>query len=453
MAKQGTILVVDDNKAVLNALEMLLAGVFREVITLRTPNQIEAILESGRVDVVLLDMNFSAGINTGNEGLYWLSRIKEYAAEIPVVLFTAYADIDLAVRAVKEGATDFVVKPWDNAKLVATLLAAYRLHESRREVEQLKAKEEVLKGQLSPERTVVWGESDVMRRVRQLIEKVAVTDANVLITGENGTGKEIVAREIHALSGRKGEVMISVDMGAITETLFESELFGHVKGAFTDAREDRVGKFEAANKGTLFLDEIGNLSYALQSKLLATLQSRKVIRVGSNKPIDVNIRLICATNSDLPRMVKEGTFREDLLYRINTIHVEVPPLRERGNDILLLAEAFLRDYGRKYRKPDLSFSGETRQRLLGYSWPGNVRELQHTVEKAVIMCDRQVLTPEDFLFKSEPSEMAPLETLEDMEREMIRKALERHEGNLSAVASRLGITRQTLYNKMKKFNL
>lgn len=453
MAKQGTILVVDDNKAVLNALEMLLAGVFREVITLRTPNQIEAILESGRVDVVLLDMNFSAGINTGNEGLYWLSRIKEYAAEIPVVLFTAYADIDLAVRAVKEGATDFVVKPWDNAKLVATLLAAYRLHESRREVKQLKAKEEVLKGQLSPERTVVWGESDVMRRVRQLIEKVAVTDANVLITGENGTGKEIVAREIHALSGRKGEVMISVDMGAITETLFESELFGHVKGAFTDAREDRVGKFEAANKGTLFLDEIGNLSYALQSKLLATLQSRKVIRVGSNKPIDVNIRLICATNSDLSRMVKEGTFREDLLYRINTIHVEVPPLRERGNDILLLAEAFLRDYGRKYRKPDLSFSGETRQRLLGYSWPGNVRELQHTVEKAVIMCDRQILTPEDFLFKSEPSEMAPLETLEDMEREMIRKALERHEGNLSAVASRLGITRQTLYNKMKKFNL
>ena len=453
MAKQGTILVVDDNKAVLNALEMLLAGVFREVITLRTPHQIEAILESGRVDVVLLDMNFSAGINTGNEGLYWLSRIKEYAAEIPVVLFTAYADIDLAVRAVKEGATDFVVKPWDNAKLVATLLAAYRLHESRREVKQLKAKEEVLKGQLSPERTVVWGESDVMRRVRQLIEKVAVTDANVLITGENGTGKEIVAREIHALSGRKEEVMISVDMGAITETLFESELFGHVKGAFTDAREDRVGKFEAANKGTLFLDEIGNLSYALQSKLLATLQSRKVIRVGSNKPIDVNIRLICATNSDLPRMVKEGTFREDLLYRINTIHVEVPPLRERGNDILLLAEAFLRDYGRKYRKPDLSFSGETRQRLLGYSWPGNVRELQHTVEKAVIMCDRQVLTPEDFLFKSESGEMAPLETLEDMEREMIRKALERHEGNLSAVASRLGITRQTLYNKMKKFNL
>lgn len=310
MAKQGTILVVDDNKAVLNALEMLLAGVFREVITIRTPepDRGNPRIRSGGRGIV--GYEFLGGINTGNEGLYWLSRIKGYVAEIPVVLFTAYADIDLAVRAVKEGATDFVVKPWDNAKLVATLLAAYRLHESRREVKQLKAKEEVLKGQLSPERTVVWGESDAMRRVRQLIEKVAVTDANVLITGENGTGKEIVAREIHALSGRKGEVMISVDMGAITETLFESELFGHVKGAFTDAREDRVGKFEAANKGTLFLDEIGNLSYVLQSKLLATLQSRKVIRVGSNKPVDVNIRLICATNSDLPRMVKEGTFRK-----------------------------------------------------------------------------------------------------------------------------------------------
>ena len=550
MAKQGTILVVDDNKAVLNALEMLLAGVFREVITLRTPNQIEAILESGRVDVVLLDMNFSAGINTGNEGLYWLSRIKEYAAEIPVVLFTAYADIDLAVRAVKEGATDFVVKPWDNAKLVATLLAAYRLHESRREVKQLKAKEEVLKGQLSPERTVVWGESDVMRRVRQLIEKVAVTDANVLITGENGTGKEIVAREIHALSGRKEEVMISVDMGAITETLFESELFGHVKGAFTDAREDRVGKFEAANKGTLFLDEIGNLSYALQSKLLATLQSRKVIRVGSNKPIDVNIRLICATNSDLPRMVKEGTFREDLLYRINTIHVEVPPLRERGNDILLLAEAFLRDYGRKYRKPDLSFSGETRQRLLGYSWPGNVRELKNITEQISILeqertvdalrlkeylpaqnntlpaltsnpeSDHSFATEREILYKilfdmkkdmndlkhlvydimqkeqtikpePEPSTsivlrnlyetpqseflgQAPPKTvtveknshiedteavveeslsLEEKEKEMIVKALEKNHGKRKLAAQDLGISERTLYRKLKEYDI
>ena len=454
MAKQGTILVVDDNKAVLNALEMLLAGVFREVITIRTPNRIEAILESGRVDVVLLDMNFSAGINTGNEGLYWLSRIKEYAAEIPVVLFTAYADIDLAVRAVKEGATDFVVKPWDNAKLVATLLAAYRLHESRREVKQLKAKEEVLKGQLSSERTVVWGESDAMCRVRQLIEKVAVTDANVLITGENGTGKEIVAREIHALSGRKGEVMISVDMGAITETLFESELFGHVKGAFTDAKEDRAGKFEAANKGTLFLDEIGNLTYSLQSKLLAAIQSRQITRIGSNKPIDIDIRLICATNSNLQEMVAKGTFREDLLYRINTIHIEIPPLRERGNDILQLAESFLRKYGSKYSKGQLYFTKDTQSKLLEYSWPGNVRELQHAIEKAVIMCDEEALKPCDFFFK--PNNEVPAnssKTLEEMEKEMICKAIEHHHGNISAIASQLGITRQTLYNKMKKFGL
>ena len=453
MTKQGTILIVDDNKGVLAAIDMLLSGTFKKVITISNPNRIPAMLETENIDVVLLDMNFSSGINNGNEGIFWLGEIRKISNDLPVVLFTAYADIELAVKTVKEGATDFVVKPWDNAKLIATLLSAYRLRQSQTEVKQLREKEIELKKQLTSGEELIWGDSPVMQQLHRLIEKVASTDANILITGENGTGKEMIAKELHRLSKRNKEVMIGVDMGAITETLFESELFGHVKGAFTDAREDRVGKFEAANKGTLFLDEIGNLSYALQSKLLATLQSRKVIRVGSNKPIDVNIRLICATNSDLPRMVKEGTFREDLLYRINTIHVEVPPLRERGNDILLLAEAFLRDYGRKYRKPDLSFSGETRQRLLGYSWPGNVRELQHTVEKAVIMCDRQVLTPEDFLFKSEPGEMAPLETLEDMEREMIRKALERHEGNLSAVASRLGITRQTLYNKMKKFNL
>ena len=364
MAKQGTILVVDDNKAVLNALEMLLAGVFREVITLRTPNQIEAILESGRVDVVLLDMNFSAGINTGNEGLYWLSRIKEYAAEIPVVLFTAYADIDLAVRAVKEGATDFVVKPWDNAKLVATLLAAYRLHESRREVKQLKAKEEVLKGQLSPERTVVWGESDVMRRVRQLIEKVAVTDANVLITGENGTGKEMLAREIHALSNRKYKEMIAVDMGTITESLFESELFGHIKGSFTDAHADRTGKFEAAEKSTLFLDEIGNLPYHLQAKLLTAIQRRSIVKVGSNTPIPIDIRLICATNRNLQEMVAKGEFREDLLYRINTIHVEIPPLRERKEDIIPLAERFMVHFCKQYDKGDIDGAIETRRYLI-----------------------------------------------------------------------------------------
>lgn len=457
MTKQGTILVVDDNKSVLAALEMLLAGIFKKVITISNPNRILSTLEEENVDVLLLDMNFSAGINTGNEGIFWLGEVRKNFKDLPVVLFTAYADIELAVKAVKEGATDFVVKPWDNAKLVATLLSAYRLKESRSEVKQLREKETVLKKQLNTDNELVWGNSPVMLQLRMLVRKVAATDANVLITGENGTGKEMIARELHAHSNRKGEVMITVDMGAITETLFESELFGSVKGAFTDAKEDRAGKFEAANKGTLFLDEIGNLSYALQSKLLAAIQNRRITRVGSNKPIDTDIRLICATNSNLQQMVGQGTFREDLLYRINTIHLEIPPLRKRGNDILLLADFFLKKYGIKYQKPDIRFSPQTRKQFLEYQWPGNVRELQHSIEKAVIMCDNNFLFPEDFFFKSSPHPVLPnddtLQTLEDMEREMIIQAIERHSGNISAVASQLGITRQTLYNKMKKFGL
>lgn len=457
MTKQGTILVVDDNKSVLAALEMLLAGIFKKVITISNPNRILSTLEGENVDVLLLDMNFSAGINTGNEGIFWLGEVRKNFKDLPVVLFTAYADIELAVKAVKEGATDFVVKPWDNAKLVATLLSAYRLKESRSEVKQLREKETVLKKQLNTDNELVWGNSPVMLQLRMLVRKVAATDANVLITGENGTGKEMIARELHAHSNRKGEVMITVDMGAITETLFESELFGSVKGAFTDAKEDRAGKFEAANKGTLFLDEIGNLSYALQSKLLAAIQNRRITRVGSNKPIDTDIRLICATNSNLQQMVGQGTFREDLLYRINTIHLEIPPLRKRGNDILLLADFFLKKYSVKYQKPDIRFSPQTRKQFLEYQWPGNVRELQHSIEKAVIMCDNNFLFPEDFFFKSSPHPVLPnddtLQTLEDMEREMIIQAIERHSGNISAVASQLGITRQTLYNKMKKFGL
>lgn len=457
MTKQGTILVVDDNKSVLAALEMLLAGIFKKVITISNPNRILSTLEGENVDVLLLDMNFSAGINTGNEGIFWLGEVRKNFKDLPVVLFTAYADIELAVKAVKEGATDFVVKPWDNAKLVATLLSAYRLKESRSEVKQLREKETVLKNQLNTDNELVWGNSPVMLQLRMLVRKVAATDANVLITGENGTGKEMIARELHAHSNRKGEVMITVDMGAITETLFESELFGSVKGAFTDAKEDRAGKFEAANKGTLFLDEIGNLSYALQSKLLAAIQNRRITRVGSNKPIDTDIRLICATNSNLQQMVGQGTFREDLLYRINTIHLEIPPLRKRGNDILLLADFFLKKYAAKYQKPDIRFSPQARKQFLEYQWPGNVRELQHSIEKAVIMCDNNFLFPEDFFFKSSPHPVLPnddtLQTLEDMEREMIIQAIERHSGNISAVASQLGITRQTLYNKMKKFGL
>lgn len=454
MTKQGCILIVDDNKSVLAATEMLLTGIFKKVITISNPNRIPAILTSENIDVVLLDMNFSAGINTGNEGIYWLAEIKKIARELPVVLFTAYADIDLAVKAVKEGATDFVVKPWDNAKLVATLLSAYRLNESRSEVKQLREKEAILKKQINTEKELIWGESAIMQQLHRLVEKVAGTDANILITGENGTGKEMIAKEIHSLSQRRNEVMISVDMGAITETLFESELFGHVKGAFTDAKEDRAGKFEAANKGSLFLDEIGNLTYSLQSKLLAAIQSRKITRVGSNKTIDVDIRLICATNSNLQEMVTNGVFREDLLYRINTIHIEIPPLRKRGNDILLLADFFLRRYEQKYGKKSLTLPPDTQERLLEYPWPGNVRELQHAIEKAVIMCETDTLRPTDFFFKTITSTVDNnVNTLEEMEKEMIRKAIERNEGNVSTIATQLGITRQTLYNKMKKFGL
>lgn len=454
MAKKGIILVVDDNKSVLTAVELLLGSYFEKVITLSVPDRIPVILKAERVDVILLDMNFSAAINTGNEGLYWLSRIKEQVPEIPVVLFTAYADIELAVKAVKEGATDFVVKPWDNAKLVATLLSAYRLRESQDEVKQLKEEKNILKSQLNSEPSMLWGSSPAMMQVYNLVSKVAKTDANILITGENGTGKEMIAREIHRLSNRSSEVMISVDMGAVTETLFESELFGHVKGAFTDAKEDRAGKFEAANKGTLFLDEIGNLSYALQAKLLTVLQSRKVIRIGSNKPIDTDIRLICATNRNIHEMVQKNVFREDLLYRINTIHIEVPPLRERKEDIILLAEYFLKKYISKYGKENIKLQQTTKEKLLDYKWPGNIRELQHAIEKAVIMCDGNSIKPSDFFFKTVTTNFIDKnETLEDMEKQMIQLAIERSNGNLSAVATQLGITRQTLYNKMKKYNL
>lgn len=454
MEKKGTVLVVDDNKSVLTAVELLLKSYFEKVVTLSAPDRLLAVLTEEKADVVLLDMNFSAAINTGNEGLYWLSRIKEQSPDISVVLFTAYADIELAVKAVKEGAADFVVKPWDNAKLVATLLSAYRLRESQGEVKQLKEEKNVLKSQLNSEPSILWGTSPAIMQVYNLISKVAKTDANILITGENGTGKEMIAREIHRLSNRSSEVMISVDMGAVTETLFESELFGHVKGAFTDAKEDRAGKFEAANKGSLFLDEIGNLSYGLQAKLLTALQNRKITRIGSNEPIDIDIRLICATNRNVQDMVEKNVFREDLLYRINTIHVEVPPLRERREDIVPLAEYFLKKYMSKYGKENIKLLQPAKEKLVEYKWPGNIRELQHAVEKAVIMCEGNSIRPSDFFFKTVTTTfIGRNETLEDMEKQMIKLAIDRSNGNLSAVSSQLGITRQTLYNKMKKYNL
>ena len=451
MTKQGTILVVDDNKGILTAVQMLLGTCFEKVITISTPNKIKATLHDENIDVVLLDMNFSAGINTGNEGVFWLSEIKKEDASIQVVLFTAYADIDLAVRGIKEGAADFVVKPWDNAKLLETLKTAYNIRTANHKGFSIVTDKLVV----SKESGMFWGESNAMQQLRSLIEKVARTDANILVTGENGTGKEMLAREIHLLSNRKKETLVPVDMGAITETLFESELFGHVKGAFTDARADRPGKFEVANKGTLFLDEIGNLSYHLQAKLLTALQRRSIVRVGSNTPIPVNIRLICATNRDLQEMVQKGDFREDLLYRINTIHVEIPPLRERPEDIVPLTEIFLSKYTKIYGKTAMCLSLDAKEKLKAQPWFGNIRELEHTIEKAVIIAERSVLDGNDFDFPRAKKKPVTKEatTLEEMEYNMIKNAMDKYSGNLSLVASQLGISRQTLYNKIKRYEL
>ena len=445
MPKHKTILVIDDNKGVLSALKLLLKSHFERIIALPSPVTIPSVLREENPDVVLLDMNFTDALNSGNEGLYWLREIKRMHPALPVVLFTAYGDIDLAVRGIKEGATDFVVKPWDNAKLIETLLNACNQASKRG-----KKKEE------RKSSAMYWGASAPMRELRALVEKVAETDANVLITGENGTGKEILAREIHGLSKRFRRDMVTVDMGAVTETLFESELFGHKKGAFTDAHADRAGKFEAADGGTIFLDEIGNLPYHLQAKLLTVLQSRSVVRVGSNEPIPVDVRLVCATNANLDERVAQGKFREDLLYRINTIHLEIPPLRERKEDIIPLAELFIERFAKQYDKGPLTLSEDAKQKLKEHPWYGNIRELEHAIEKVVIICDGSTISDAVFHFPKKslsPTRDSEAETLEDMELVMIRKAIDKHEGNLSAVASQLGITRQTLYNKMKKYGL
>lgn len=428
---------------------MLLENHFEKVFTLSSPNRIKNTLHDELVDVVLLDMNFSAGINNGNEGLFWLSEIKKEYPATQVVLFTAYADIDLAVRGIKEGATDFVVKPWDNTRLTETLRAACQIRLANQKHDDTSLQP------LSAESGMYWGNSDSMRHLRTLVEKVARTDANLLITGENGTGKEMLAREIHMLSARKNEAMVAVDMGAITETLFESELFGHVKGAFTDAHADRPGKFEAANNGTLFLDEIGNLSYHLQAKLLTVLQRRSVTRVGSNTPIPVNIRLICATNRDLQAMVRKEQFREDLLYRINTIHVEIPPLRERPEDIVPLAEIFIAKYANLYNKQAPRLSDKAGEKLREQSWLGNIRELEHTIEKAIIIADGETLDENclDLPRKPENPVKNEFTTLEEMEYNMIKAAIDKHKGNLSLAANQLGISRQTLYNKIKRYEL
>ena len=448
MKKSGNILIVDDNRGVLTALQLLLRPYFDKITTLSSPVTLPCTLHEDTWQVVLLDMNFTSGINTGNEGLYWLREIKKQYPELPVVLFTAYADIDLAVRGIKEGATDFIVKPWDNGKLVETLLNAAQNTSASEKKKKATAESATAAS------SMYWGESPVMQQLRMLVEKVAVTDANILITGENGTGKEMLAREIHALSTRRRKEMISVDMGAITESLFESELFGHMKGSFTDAHADHPGKFEVADHSTLFLDEIGNLPYHLQAKLLTAIQRRSIVRVGSNTPVPIDIRLICATNRNLSEMADKGEFREDLLYRINTIHLEIPALRERPEDIIPLAERFITRFCKQYGKSPLRLDNAAREKLMLHPWFGNIRELEHAIEKAVIICDGPFLSAGLFQLqrRNETPEM-PVSTLEDMEKQMIRRTLDKCGGNLSAVASQLGITRQTLYNKMKKYGL
>lgn len=439
---KGTLLVVDDNRNILTAVRMLAVECFETVVCISNPNNIPARLREERPDVVLLDMNFQSGINNGNEGLFWLREIRRLSPTVRVVLFTAYADIQLAVDGLKDGAADFIVKPWDNRKLLETLCAA-----------RDDGKKPSKAG--SDDGGMVWGESRQMQELRLTVEKVASTDANILITGENGTGKEVLANEIHRLSRRSEAPMMPIDMGAITETLFESELFGHVKGAFTDAKADKPGKFELAEGGTLFLDEIGNLSYALQAKLLTALQRRSIVRVGGSKPIGIDVRLICATNRDLRRMVMDGEFREDLLYRINTICLHLPPLRERTADIVPLARLFLRRYADMYNKQGMTFTPEAEHRLTTLPWYGNIRELQHAVEKAVILADGHEVAAHDIDVQEplRPEREDTAQTLEDMERQMIEKTIGDCSGNLSLVATRLGISRQTLYNKIKRYGL
>ena len=447
MAKnKGKILVVDDNSGIRAALKLLLPMHFAQVELIPSPNELISRLADFRPDVVLLDMNFHTDINTGNEGLYWLSELKKRCPDVEVVLFTAYADIQLAVEGMKRGAFDFIVKPWENDKLVATLKAAYDHKVSEAGPADLNSPASSLK--------MLWGKGPEMSAIRRTVEKIAPTDATVLITGENGTGKDVLAGEIHRMSERSLRPMVCVDVGAITETLFESELFGHVKGSFTDAHTDHIGKFEQADGGTLFLDEIGNIPLHLQAKLLRAIQNRSITRVGDSKSVPVDIRLICATNRDLEQMVRNGQFREDLYYRINTMHLHLPALRERTDEIIPLAELFLTRYTEKYRREVKEISQEAADVLKSHCWSGNIRELQNCMEKAVILSESDVLMPSDIeLQKNRNIQQTGNDTLVEAEEKAIRAAMARFGGNLSMVARSLEISRPTLYAKLKKYNI
>lgn len=457
MTKTGRILVVDDDTDVLNAARLYLKQHIGKVDVESNSTLIPSLMKEFDYDAILLDMNFDDDVSSGEEGFYWLEKILESDPAMAVVLITAYGDVEKAVKAVKKGAADFVLKPWQNEKLLATVTSAMNLSRSKREFQMLRTRHDTLKADLEQPYQNIIGKSRAMEQIFQTIEKVAKTDANVLITGENGTGKELVARALHRRSNRNENVFITVDMGALTESLFESELFGHEKGAFTDAKEARAGRFEIANGGTLFLDEIGNLPIQLQPKLLSALQTHEIRRIGSNKTKKIDLRLICATNVSLGNMVENQEFRQDLLYRINTIEISLPPLRERSEDIPLLAGHFLKHYRAKYRKEISGITNQANHHLKEYHWPGNIRELEHAVERAVIMTDENQLQKGDFLLTSVSGNDQQLPVsglnLEEVEKTVIRKAMDKHEGNISHAAEELGLTRASLYRRLEKYGI
>jgi two-component system, NtrC family, response regulator HydG len=449
--RNASILVIDDDTDVLTAVRLLLKTEAKEVVIEKNPENIRSLLSKQSYDVILLDMNFTSSINTGNEGFYWLNKIKEFGSAAAVIMITAYGDIDLAVRSLKEGAADFVVKPWHNEKLLGTIRDALSKKTNKGGL-ALKSAETSTPG------TTLIGESEAIRDIFFKLDKIAPTEANILILGENGTGKDLIAKAIHERSLRKDKPFVKVDVGALTEGLFESELFGHKKGAFTDAREDRVGRFEAANGGTLFLDEIGNISLHQQAKLLSVLQNRMVTPLGTNMAIPVDIRLICATNLPLSELANENRFRKDLIYRINTVEMMVPPLRKRDEDIILLAKHFAAIYAAKYLKPTISFSEKALDKLRSYHFPGNVRELQYTIERALIMADHDVLQAEDLIFSplesasavdDEPDELR----LSTIEKNTILRVIEKNHGNITKAAKELGLTRTALYRRLSKYDI
>lgn len=453
--KEANILIVDDDIDVLETARMFLKQEFTNITIENSPKRLTTLVNANDYDIILLDMNFKKGLNDGSEGFYWLTQIKEMNSDIVVILITAYGEVDLAVKAMKLGATDFVLKPWKNQKLLATIYAALELRKSKKKISHLKATQDVVAKEADQPFKEFIGESPEIKRIKSLVEKVATTDANVLILGENGTGKEVVARALHRQSDRKNEVFISVDLGAITASLFESELFGHVKGSFTDAKEDRPGRFELAHKGTIFLDEIGNLSLALQAKLLTVLQNKTIRRVGSSKEVIVDFRLICATNMPLYKMVENKEFRQDLLYRINTVEMRMPSLQDRIDDIPLLITHFVNIYGKKYHKENITVKPAVLEKLKTHSWAGNIRELQHAVERAIILGEGDMIDSVDQFVNRTVKTINHSEprTMDEMERDFILGSLDQNQGNVTKTAEVLGLTRTALYRRMKKHGI